>query len=389
MAETADAVIIGAGIHGASLAFHLAQRGLKPVILEKRFVAAGATGRSSGLVRMHYDLEPESALAWASYRYFSRWDEIVGGECGFHRTGFVQIVAPSAEAALRANVAMHQRLGIPSLLVTSDDIRRLAPAFVTDDFTVAAYEPESGYADPTASTASLLEAARRKGARLMQDTRVQAIRTQAGKVVGVDTDRESIDAPIVVNAAGAWAAEVGKLAGVDLPVTTWRHDTAFFIRPPDLGPTHPTVIDFIHSMYFRPETGRLTLVGLEDGNPLGLSPDGDSERALAGFVERAIERICRRIPAMERGALHSAHGGYDGITPDQRAILDQVGPEGFFAVCGFSGTGFKIGPAAGACMAERILDGRATTVDITPFRLSRFSEGKPLTGEHAYDSIWR
>ena len=182
---------------------------------------------------------------------------------------------------------------------------------------------------------------------------------------------------------------VGKGAGPALPVTTWRHDTAFFIRPPDLGPTHPTVIDFIHSMYFRPETGRLTLVGLEDGNPLGQSPEGDSERALAGFVERAIERICRRIPAMERGGLHSAHGGYDGITPDQRAILDQVGPQGFFAVCGFSGTGFKIGPAAGACMAERILDGRATTVDITPFRLSRFSEGKPLTGEHAYESIWR
>jgi sarcosine oxidase subunit beta len=92
---------------------------------------------------------------------------------------------------------------------------------------------------------------------------------------------------------------------------------------------------------------------------------------------------------MERGALHSAHGGYDGITPDQRAILDQAGPEGFFVACGFSGTGFKIGPAVGACMAERILDGRAVTFDITPFRLSRFSEGKPLTGEHAYDSIWR
>ncbi len=389
MADTADAVIIGAGIHGASLAFHLTQRGLKPVVLERRFVAAGATGRSSGLVRMHYDLEPESALAWASFRYFSRWDEIVGGDCGFKRTGFLQIAAPAAEAVLRANVAMHQRLGIPSLVVTADDVHRLAPSFVTDDFTVAAYEPESGYADPTASAGGLLEAARRKGARLMQDAPVQAIRVQGGRIVGVDTTRGAIDAPIVVNAAGAWAAEVGRMAGVDLPVTTWRHDTAFFVRPPDLGPTHPTVIDFIHSMYFRPETGRLTLVGLEDGNPLGLSPEGDGDRALPGFVERAIERICRRIPAMERGALHSAHGGYDGITPDQRAILDQAGPEGFFVECGFSGTGFKLGPAVGACMAERIVDGRATTVDIRPFRLSRFSEGKPLTGEHAYDSIWR
>ncbi|HSB89977.1 MAG TPA: FAD-dependent oxidoreductase [Anaerolineales bacterium] len=389
MAEAADAVIIGAGIHGSSLAFHLSQRGLKPVVVERRFVAAGATGRSSGLVRMHYDLEPESALAWASFRYFSRWEEIVGGECGFRRTGFLQIAAPSAEGALRANVAMHQRLGIPSLIVTADDVRRLAPSFVTEDFSVAAYEPESGYADPTASASSLLEAARRQGARLVQDAPVTAIRVRGAKVEGVDTPRGSFDAPIVVNAAGAWAAEIGRMAGVELPVTTWRHDTAFFVRPPELGPSHPTVIDFINSMYFRPETGRLTLVGLEDNNPLGLSPEGDGEHALAGFVERAIDRICLRIPAMERGALHSAHGGYDGITPDQRAILDQAGPEGFFVVCGFSGTGFKIGPAVGACMAERILDGRAVTVDITPFRLSRFSEGKPLTGEHAYESIWR
>jgi sarcosine oxidase, subunit beta len=142
-------------------------------------------------------------------------------------------------------------------------------------------------------------------------------------------------------------------------------------------------------MYFRPETGRLTLVGLEDGNPLGLSPEGDAGKALPGFVERAIERICRRIPAMEGGSLHSANGGFDGITPDQRAILDQVGPDGFFVVCGFSGTGFKLGPAVGACMAERILDGRAQTVDIAPFSYGRFAEGKPLTGEHAYDSIWR
>ncbi|HET7010995.1 MAG TPA: FAD-dependent oxidoreductase [Anaerolineales bacterium] len=389
MPETADAIIIGAGIHGASLAFHLSLRGLRPLVLERRFIAAGATGRSSGLVRMHYDLEPESALAWASFRIFHEWKNIVGGDCGFTRTGFVQIVDPAAEDRLQANVAMHQRLGIPSLLVTADDVRRLAPSFRTDDFAVAAFEPESGYADPTASASGFLEAARGRGARLVQEARVQSIRIAGGRIVGVDTTQGAFDAPIIVNTAGAWAAEIGHMTGVDLPVTTWRHDTAFFVRPPELGPSHPTVIDFIHSMYFRPETGGLTLVGLEDGNPIGLSPEGDSGRAQPGFVERAIDRICRRIPAMEGGSLHSANGGFDGITPDQRAILDQVGPEGFFVACGFSGTGFKIGPAVGACMSERILDGRATTVDITPFRFARFAEGKPLSGEHAYESIWR
>jgi glycine/D-amino acid oxidase-like deaminating enzyme len=149
------------------------------------------------------------------------------------------------------------------------------------------------------------------------------------------------------------------------------------------------VIDFPNSMYFRPETGWLTLVGLEDNNPLGESPDKDTDHAKPGFVERAVDRICRRIPGIDRGSLHSAHGGYDGITPDQRAILGQAGPEGYYLDCGFSGTGFKISPAVGACMAELIAEGESRPVDITPFRLERFLEGKPLTGEHSYESIWR
>src|SRR4030067_445366 len=124
----------GGGARGAVLAFQLSLRGLRPVVLERRFVGAGATGRSSGLVRMHYDLEPESALAWSSYQIFRNWSEIVGGECGFTRTGFLQFVAPDHAPQLRANIAMHQRLGIPSLVVTGDDGRRLAPSVYTAEF---------------------------------------------------------------------------------------------------------------------------------------------------------------------------------------------------------------------------------------------------------------
>jgi sarcosine oxidase subunit beta len=389
MAETADAIIIGGGVHGASLAFHLARRGLKPIVLERRFLAAEATGRSSGLVRMHYDLETESRLAWASFQYFRNWAEVVGGECGFTRTGFLQIVKPEYAGQLRANVAMHQRIGIPALLVTADDVMRLAPFFATDDFEIAAYEPESGYADPSSTARSFLEAAGQRGGRFLQDCRVTGIQIAGGRVAGVQTSRGEFAAPVVINAAGAWAAQVGRMAGLDLPVDTWRHDTMFIRRPADLGPTHPSVIDFPNEMYFRPETGRLTLVGLEDDNPMGENPEGADERARAGFVERAVERICRRFPGLERGSLHSAHGGYDGITPDQRAILDQAGPEGFYLACGFSGTGFKIAPAVGACLAELILDGQAQTVDISPFRLGRFQDGNLLGGEHSYENVWR
>jgi sarcosine oxidase subunit beta len=389
MKTTADIVIIGAGIHGTSLAYHLTQRGVKPVVLERRFLAAGATGRSSGLVRMHYDLEPESRLAWASYQYFRNWKEIVGGDCDFTRTGFLQLVPAEYEDHLKANVAMHQRIGIPSLLVSSEDVLRLAPAFNTEDFNLAAYEPESGYADPNGSTASFMQTAREHGADLIQECQVTGMLMSNGKIDGVETNKGLISAPIVINAAGPWAADVGRMAGLDLPIDTWRHDTMFVRRPTEIGPSHPTVIDDINAMYFRPETGGLTLVGLEDGNLIGESPEGDTDHAKPGFVERAVDRICLRIPSMDRASLHSAHGGYDGITPDQRAILGQAGPEGFYLVCGFSGTGFKIGPAVGACMSELILDGKATTVDISPFALNRFTKGELLKGEHGYDSIWR
>src|SRR5271166_5043323 len=127
MANTADVIIVGGGVHGASLAFHLARRGVKVIVLEKQFVGAGATGRSSGLVRMHYDMEVESRLAWESFRYFRNWADLVGGDCGFTRTGFIQLVNPDQEEILKANVQMHQRIGIPALLITSADVKRLAP----------------------------------------------------------------------------------------------------------------------------------------------------------------------------------------------------------------------------------------------------------------------
>ncbi len=279
-------------------------------------------------------------------------------------------------------------IGIPCFVVKSDDVRRLAPMMNVDDIEVAAYEPESGYADPSATTQALMDAARLKGAILHQDTLVTSIDIQSGKVKGVHTNKGSYEAPVVVNAAGSWAADVASMAGLDIPVNTWEHDTMFIRRPPALSLTHPTVIDDSLNMYFRPETGGLTLVGLEDNNRFGESPDGYIERAHPGFAEQAIDRICQRIPGMDQGSLHSDHGGYDGISPDERAILGQAGPDGFYLQCGFSGTGFKTAPAIGACMAELIVDGAAHTLDISPFALNRFSEGRRLTGDHSYDSAW-
>jgi glycine/D-amino acid oxidase-like deaminating enzyme len=388
MTNKADVIIIGAGVHGASLAFHLAQRGVKALLVEKKFVGAGATGRSSGLVRMHYDVRQDTELAWLSFDYFRNWREMVGGDCGFTRTGFLQFAAAKDIDALKANVAMHRDIGVPVTLIGPEEVRQIAPSFRTDDIEVAAYEPESGYAMPSDTANAMMHAAREKGARLIQDCTVTGILVGGGRARGVQTTRGEFEAPIIVNAAGPWAGRINEMAGLDLPYDTWGHDTMFVKRPPELASGHPTVIDFVNDLYFRPE-GELTLVGLEDGNPSGESPDGETNHARQGFIEHAIERICKRIPMMENGHVHSAHGGYDGITPDQHPLLGAAGPDGFYLDCGFSGTGFKIAPAVGLCMSELILDGAAKTVDISIYAPQRFAEGKRIAGEHPYDDIWR
>jgi sarcosine oxidase subunit beta len=387
--DGSDAIVIGAGVQGASLAYHLAGRGAKVVVVERSTVAAGATGRSSGLVRMHYDLEAEASLAWASYPWFRDWAERVGGDCGFVRTGFLWLESGSRAGLLRANVAMQRGLGIETGVVEADEIRRLCPALTVDDADVAAYEPGSGYADPTAAAMGFLRAARERGARLVHGAEVTAIPVRGGSVTGVETTRGSFSAPVVVDVAGGWAARVAALAGLDIPVQVWRHDTAFLGAPAAVPLPFPVVIDNPNALYLRPEGSEQVLVGLEDENAIGGSPDRDTADAARGFSERVVERVIRRVAGLIDGTFRSAHSGQDGITPDQRPILGAAGPGGFYLDCGHSGTGFKTAPAVGLGMAELILDGAATSVDLAPFALERFAAGRLLSGEHTYGPIWR
>ncbi len=390
MTETADAIVVGAGVQGASLAFHLARRGQRVVIVERSTIAGGATGRSSGFVRMHYDLESEARLAHASMPYFESWSELVGaGDPGFVRTGFLQLVPPDLAEELRANVEMGRRVGIDTRVVDGAEAAELLPGMRVDDVVAAAYEPRSGYADPTGTAAGFVAAARRHDVRLLQGRRVLGVSLEGDRVTGVETDRGPISAPVVVDAAGAWAAELARSVGLDVPVEAWRHDTAYFGLPAGRSPDFPIVIDQAGEVYFRPEGRELMLVGLEAGNEIGGSPDRPMGGLRPGSVEDMVQRVCDRVPWMAGGDLRTAHGGQDGITPDQRPILQQAGPDGFYLDCGFSGTGFKTAPAVGLCMAELILDGKARTVDISAYTLERFAAGRPLVGEHAYGLLWR
>jgi sarcosine oxidase subunit beta len=387
---TADVIVVGAGVQGASLAFQLAKRGAQVLVVEREATGAGATGRSSGFVRMHYDLESDARLAWLSFPYFLDWADRVGaGDCAYVQTGFLQVFPPALADAVRANVAAHQAIGIDTRTVTPQEIAELVPGVVLDGIEIGAYEPQSGYADPSGTAAGFLEAARRLGARYLHGCRVDGVAVDGDRVIGVDSDRGRLSAPVVVDAAGAWAAQLARTAGVEVPVQAWRHETAFFGLPPGHGSDFPIVIDEITEMYFRPEGHDLMLVGVEGNNQVGGSPDRPLTSAGPSAIEDMVRRLVTRVPWMSDGTFRTAHGGQDGITPDQHPLLGAAGPDGFYLLCGFSGTGFKTAPAIGICLAELILDGRTTTADISGYAPDRFATGRALVADHPYGELWR
>jgi len=387
MPGSAEAIIIGAGVMGASLAFHLTRAGMKNVlILDKQGLCGGMTAKSGALVRMHYTNEPEARMAFAALRYFQNWPEIVGGACGFTRTGFIMTVTPENADRLRKNVEMLQKVGVNTSVITPQELRELQPWTQVDDLTMAAYEPESGYADPRATATAFMQQALRQGATLREGVAVTAIRTSGGRVSGVDTTDGQFDAPIVVVMAGPWSDRLLTSVGIDFPLTPQRAQIAFYHRPPPLSKGHMVFIDGVLGTYFRPHGDGSTLIGVgrwkSEPPP---DPDHYNEMNDPDFIPAAKAKAARRIPELQRAEYTRGHAGIYDVSPDSRAILDRApGIDGLYIAAGFSGTGFKISPAVGACMTELITQGRATFVDITPFRFSRFAEHQPLQGPHEY-----
>jgi sarcosine oxidase subunit beta len=388
MPESVDVVIVGAGVMGASLAFHLTRAGVKRVtVLDKTGLCGGMTAKSGALVRMHYTNEPEARLAFVGLGYFQNWSDIVGGECGFRRTGFVMTVTPDNAERLRQNVEMLRRIGVNTAVITSEELRELQPCARTDDLTLAAYEPESGYADPLATTTAFMRQAQRRGAILREGVVVTAIRVQRERVVGVETNIGVIEASTVVVMAGPWSDRLLRTAGVDFPLTPQRAQIAFYRRPPALANGHMVFIDGALGAYFRPHGGDLTLVGVGRWKPEPPpDPDHYNEANDPDFLPAARAKAGGRLPDLLQAEFARGHAGVYDVSPDSRAILDRAPEvEGLYMAAGFSGTGFKISPAVGAGMAELITQGRATSVDIAPFRLGRFQEGQPIRGAHEYE----
>jgi glycine/D-amino acid oxidase-like deaminating enzyme len=383
--RTADIVIVGAGVMGASIAFHLALRKAgRILVVDKDHVGRGGSGRSSALIRMHYSFPAEVQLALVSLRMFERWAELVGETSLFQKTGFVRIVHSNETERLRRNVAMQHELGVNVRLISQADLRELELDWVVDEVQEAAYEPDSGYGDGAGVANDFLARARELGVAYSPRTRVTSFRIEAGKVRGVVTDQGEVSAPKVVAASGPWTRPLFAEAGYDLPIETEYHQVAILKNAPGMRSGGCACIDSVSATYFRPDGPDKFLVGDFYGKR-PIDPDDFPQRASDESLEELIERACRRIPKLENaGVMRGVTGVYD-MTPDCRPLLGEIpGTAGLYVCAGFSGMGFKISPAIGLVMSELLVDGRGKTVDITAFAPNRFAEGRPIKAEFEY-----
>ena len=384
MTNTADIVIIGGGVMGCSILYHLAKLGMtNALLLEKDVLGSGSTGRSQAICRMHYSNPVTASMAWKSLEVFVNFDDAVGGSSGFVKTGYLVIVEELERSGLERNVAMQQDLNINTSLINAAELKELAPMIEVSDGEAFAWEPESGYADPYLVTTSYASRAREMGAEIQLRSPVLGIEVSADRVAAVTTEKGRVETPMVVVAAGPWSKQEMAKVGVDLPLVPVRHQIATLTRPVDQLPHHPAVGDIAQSFSFRPDGSSMTLVGFGEDEESDIETYNQSVEI--GEVTNVLDPLARRMPAMEDSYFRGGWSGLFTTTPDWHPILDRVpGIEGLYCAVGFSGHGFKLSPMIGATMAELIVHGQATTIDISQLRFTRFAEGDLMSSSYRY-----
>ncbi len=392
-----DIAIIGGGIVGASVGWQLATQNAGNVtIYEKSVIAGGASGRTGALLRRHYTNEPEARLAQLGWETYRHWDERVGGSCGYIPWPVVVTVATRGDNAsnierLHANVAMQNRLGIDSRVISAAEWQELEPFAYTGDVDYVAYEPDSGYVDSIEATTSMIEAAQRAGVTVREGEQVTAISTSGGRVTGISTSDGTRPADVVVCAAGPWSTALMATAGIDLPVSTIRVQIIIAQRPLELATPHAVYLDTVAGIFTRPWGPGRSLVGVAGGDQHDeVDPDRANLFNDLDYPPMALAAISRRIPAMRNGRYLHGHAGLYDMTPDTHPIIGGTDVEGLYLAAGFSGAGFKKAPAVGIALSEEILDGKARSADLAPFALSRFDAEtwkRPWTDtEYSYES---
>ena len=384
--DSADVVVVGGGITGASTAYHLARRGLTVVLLERSRIAAGPTGRSTAIVRVHYSQPRLVEMALHGLAVYSRFDAEVGWSCGFVRSGVLWLVAPHDRSALEANVSLARDRGADIALLEPEQLGSVDERVSRNGLGGAGYEPGGGHCDPYLAAVGFVRAAAQRGAQIVETTRVLDVGRGS-----VDTEYGRVAAGAVVVAAGPWSAELLEPLGYRLPLAAARAEVGRFRLPADFGPPLPAVADLTALQFYvksaEPgylEVGTLDPSHADDPVEVDACPEGAELATLRAF-ERSLGE---RVPASVGGHWRGAWSGVYDVTPDwQPAVGPVPGADGVFVAAGFSGHGFKLAPAVGAALADLITDGRWSSFDLSLFDPARFERGELLESRYGYSVV--
>ena len=383
-AKTADVVVVGGGINGVMAAWELARRGVRNVVLvERGRLASGPTGHSGAVIRCHYSTPDLVRLAMEGRQFFQHATDLVNDDCGFRDVGFLAVVGPDHVASLEARVAMQRSVGLRVDLLRGADLHAVEQELDVNAVALAAYEPESGHADPVRATRAIGRAAAALGVEIREGCTVRDIRVVDGVVTSVETDTDSISTRRVLCAAGPWTRQLVARVGHDvLPTSILRNAMGYYLRPDHFEKPHAVLIDYVRRFYARPD-GRYTLAGTvdESENQTVLDPDNYDRSVHSSEIATYGKRMAEAYPSM-LGA--SERGGWVGlydVSPDWLHLIDELpGARGLWILCGTSGHGFKLAPAIGRLVATLLTEGAAAAPEAAIFRLDRLSVTGALAG---------
>ena len=371
---TADIVIIGGGVMGASAAYHLAQRGVKNIVLleKENFFGTGATGRCAGGVRYQFSTEINVKLSIESLPMIERFKEEIGQDVSYKQCGYLLVATNEKEVAMfKHNVQMQNSLGVPTQLLSGHEVRARLPLMKFDDALAGTFNQKDGTVDPNSVVMGYVTAAQKMGVKAISGAEVTGITVSGGNVEEVQTSLGGIKTRMILNAAGPWSGQISNMAGIQIPVLPLRRQM-FTTNPlKEVPEDFPFVIDFAKSLYFHRE-GEGLLIGMsnQEEKP-GFDQNVDEDFELVN-LEAAIERM----PLVEKASRASHWAGLYEVTPDAHPIYGGTPINGFTLCTGFSGHGFMHGPISGKLMSEFILDGKFSSVDVSMLDLKRFEEGR-------------
>jgi sarcosine oxidase subunit beta len=383
--KTASVLIIGAGVIGTSIAFHLAKQGCNDVVvLEKNNIGSGSTEKCTGGIRQQFSLEADIRLSTESVEFFSRFESETGHHADFRQNGYLMLATTEDDiVTLRQNVETQRNLGLEVNLLTPSEVLEMVPQLRPDDILGATFCQSDGYADPYSVVNGFASAARNLGITILENTKVIGINVKKDGVKEVTTTAGTFNSPVIVNAAGPYAGLIGKMIGLDIPIrpskrhifiTETIHHTEFTSSP--IWNKFPMIVDFHSGLWLRRE-GPCLIFGRrnpEEPESFDTSIDWDY------FTNVLGPEICYRFPVFEDIGIMRAQAGLHSDTQDNMAILGEApGFKGVYLACGFSGHGFMHSPAVGRIIAELILNGKTSFQDIELFNLERFKKPVRIT----------